>query len=282
MTARLWEARSTQGKRFIEAFVENPGGALLAFDFDGTLAPIVDDPEDSRIHEGSAQVLAEIGDRVGQLVIITGRGVDAVRRLGKLDDRTGLSSLVVLGQYGVERWDAATGEVRQPEVPAAIAEAWVELRALVAELEQSGVDVAGLYLEDKKRAIGIHTRRVKDSEALMTRLREPVRELAERHGLILEPGRSVLEVRASSQNKGDALREMVEQAQPAIVAMVGDDLGDLPAFDAIHELQLAGLVCARVVSASTEQSALDSRADIRCEGPDGVAEWLADLASRMG
>lgn len=282
MTARLWEASTTQGKRFIEAFVENPGGALLAFDFDGTLAPIVDDPEDSRLHEGSAEVLAGLGDVVGQVAIITGRGVDAVRRLGRLDGRMGLSSVVVLGQYGVERWDAATGELRHPEVPAGIAKAWAELKALVSAMKESGDDVDGLYLEDKGRAIGIHTRRTQDSEAMIERLKEPVRQLAERHDLVLEPGRSVLEIRASRQDKGDALREMVEEVKPSIVAMVGDDLGDIPAFEAIEELQLAGLICARVVSASAEQTTLDSHADIRCEGPDGVAEWLADLASRLG
>lgn len=282
MTARLWEASTAQGERFIEAFVENPGGALLAFDFDGTLAPIVDDPEESRLHEGSAEVLASIGNRVGQVVIITGRGVDAVRRLARLDGRAGLSSLVVLGQYGVERWDAATGDVRHPEVPAGIKDAWNELQDMVSSMEKSGIDVEGLYLEDKQRAIGIHTRRVKDPGAMMERLKEPVRELAERHDLVLEPGRSVLELRASSQDKGDALREMVDQVKPSIVAMVGDDLGDIPAFEAIEELQLAGLVCARVVSASAEQTTLDGHADIRCEGPDGVAEWLADLASRLG
>lgn len=281
MTARLWEASTAQGKRFIEAFVENPGGALLAFDFDGTLAPIVDDPEDSRLHEGSADVLADIGDRVAQVAIITGRGVDAVRRLGRLDGRTGLSSLVVLGQYGVERWDAATGDVRHPEVPAGIKDAWNELQDMVSAMEKSGVDVDGLYLEDKQRAIGIHTRRTEDPDAMIERLKQPVRKLAERHDLVLEPGRSVLELRASSQDKGDALREMVEQVKPSIVAMVGDDLGDIPAFEAIEELQLAGLICARVVSASPEQTTLNGHADIRCEGPDGVAEWLADLASRL-
>ncbi len=282
MTSRLWEANSAQGKRFIEAFVENPGGALLAFDFDGTLAPIVDDPEDSRLHARAADALASVSGAVAQLAIITGRGVDAVRRLGELDSRRGLSSLVVLGQYGVERWDAATGEVRHPEVPTGIRDAWEELDALVAELERTGADVKGLYLEDKERAIGIHTRRTADPQGMVEALLKPVAELAERHGLVLEPGRSVLEIRASSQDKGDALRELIEQLRPSLVAMVGDDLGDIPAFEVLEELQREGMICARVVSASSEQTLLDGHADIRCEGPDGVAEWVADLASRLG
>lgn len=234
------------------------------------------------MHEGSATALAALGTKVARMAIVTGRGVEAVRRLGRLDSRHGLDSLVVLGQYGVERWDAATGEFREPEVPAAIAEAWQEVESIVAELELSGVDTAGLYLEDKQRAIGVHTRRTKDPQGLLELLSEPVRQLAERRGLQLEPGRSVLEIRASSQDKGDALRELVAETTPSLVAMVGDDLGDIPAFKVLEEMQAAGTICVRVVSASAEQTALDGYADITCDGPDGVAAWLADLVSRIG
>lgn len=282
MAALHWRTTTAQGERFIEAFVEDPGSALLALDFDGTLAPIVDDPEDSRMHEESAAALAALGPKVARMAIVTGRGVEAVRRLGRLDSRGGLDSLVVLGQYGVERWDAATGEARQPEVASAIADAWHELETIVADLGKSGVDTDGLYLEDKQRAIGVHTRRTKDPQGLLELLSEPVRLLAERHGLQLEPGRFVLEIRASSQDKGDALRELVAETAPSLVAMVGDDLGDIPAFKVLEELQAAGTICAKVVSASAEQTALDGYADIRCEGPDGVAAWLADLVSRIG
>ena len=281
MTKPLWRITTAQGEQFIEKFGENPAGALLAFDFDGTLASIVNDPEDSRLHDGSAKELARISPKVAQVAIITGRGVDAVRTLGRLDAREGLSSLVVLGQYGVERWDAATGDVRHPGVPAGVAQAWKELQDLVAELKTSGVDVDGLYLEDKQRAIGVHTRRAKDPQGLYDLLMDRVAGLAQRHDLLLEPGRFVLEIRASSQDKGDALRELVAETSPSLVVMVGDDLGDIPAFKVLEELSAAGTTCARVVSASTEQTALQGYADITCDGPDGVAQWLTDMAERL-
>ncbi len=281
MTTPLWRTTTPQGEKFIDAFVENPSRALMAFDFDGTLAPIVDDPENSRLHEGAAEVLAGISGRVGQLAIITGRGVEAVRRLGRLDSREGLSSLVVLGQYGVERWDAATGEVRHPDVPLGVTQAWSELESLVDGLKESGVDVDGLHLEDKQRAIGVHTRRTKDPQGLFDLLLDPVQRLADRHDLLLEPGRFVLEVRASSQNKGDALRELIDETSPSLVMMAGDDLGDIPAFEVLEELQSSGMTCARVVSASEEQNALSGHADITCDGPDGVAQWLEYLVGRL-
>lgn len=269
------------GERFIEAFAEDPGRALLAFDFDGTLAPIVDNPEDSRLHEGAARALSGISARVGRLAIITGRGVDAVRTLGKLDSREGLSSLVVLGQYGVERWDADTGEVRQPDVPSGVTQAWSELESMVDGLRESGVDVDGLYLEDKQRAIGVHTRRATNPQGLYDMLLEPVREIADRHNLILEPGRLVLEIRASRQDKGDALRELLKETSPTLVMMAGDDLGDIPAFELLEKLQASGTICARVVSGSTEQSVLQEHADISCDGPDGVAQWLEYLLANL-
>ncbi|MDO5736397.1 MAG: trehalose-phosphatase [Propionibacteriaceae bacterium] len=277
MTEQLWRTTTEHGERFLEAFSKSPREALLVFDFDGTLAPIVDDPEDSRLHEGSAASLTALSPLVAQLAIVTGRGVEAVRRLGRLDAREGLESLVVLGQYGVERWDAASGELRHPEVPASVIQAWAELESMVADLKESGTDVEGLYLEDKQRAIGVHTRRAKDPQGLLELLTEPVTELAKRHDLQLEPGRFVLEIRASSQDKGDALRELLEETKPTLVAMAGDDLGDIPAFEVLEELQAGGMICARVVSGSSEQTVLQSHADISCDGPDGVAQWLEHL-----
>ncbi|HOA27661.1 MAG TPA: carboxyl transferase domain-containing protein, partial [Arachnia sp.] len=89
---------------------------------------------------------------------------------------------------------------------------------------------------------------------------------------------SVLELRASSLTKGDALRELVRETGASAVAMCGDDLGDLPAFDVLDELRAEGLATCAVVAASAEQPALAHRADVLCEGPEGVAAWLAELA----
>ncbi len=83
----------------------------------------------------------------------------------------------------------------------------------------------------------------------------------------------MLELRASSLTKGDALRELVRETGASAVAMCGDDLGDLPAFDVLDELRAEGLATCAVVAASAEQPALAHRADVLCEGPEsrGVA-----------
>ncbi len=268
-----FRAQTDFAAQFLQAAAARPGKVLLATDFDGTLAPIVENPEDSRLLPAAAGALAQLGPALGVVAIITGRGVAKVRELGRLEGRPGLERLVVLGQYGAERWDAATGEETPPEVPASIAAARPELEALLADPR-----FVGVRLEDKGRALGVHTRPAPDPVGAYEALREPLASIAARHGLVLEPGRSVLELRASSLTKGDALRALVAETGVSAVAMCGDDLGDLPAFDVLDELRAEGLATCAVVAASAEQPVLSQRADVLCEGPEGVAAWLAELA----
>ncbi len=266
-------AQTEFAAQFLEAAAARPGKVLLATDFDGTLAPIVPNPDDSRLLPAAAEALARLGPVLGSIAIVTGRGVATVRELGRLEGRTGLERLVVLGQYGAERWDAATGEETPHEVPTSVAAARPEVEALLAEDR-----FVGVRLEDKGRALGVHTRPAPDPAASYEALRGPLGAIAERHGLVLEPGRSVLELRASALTKGDALRELVTETGASAVVMCGDDLGDLPAFDVLDELRAEGLATCAVVAASTEQPVLAERADVLCAGPEGVAAWLAELA----
>lgn len=277
-----WIAMTGAGRSFFDDVAACPGGTLLALDFDGTLAPIVPDPEDSRFDEGAAEALGRLGAFVGHLAIVTGRDADVVRRLGRLDERPGLGRLVVLGQYGVQRFDSATGGTVTHPVGDGVPAARRDLEVLLARLVAQGHDLAGVYLEDKGIAIGVHTRRAAEPESALALLTPLVSEIAARHGLHVEPGRLVVELRASTRDKGDALRELVVETRARVVAMIGDDLGDLPAFAALEGFRNAGLSCCAVVSASEEQPRLSESADVLCDGPAGVAAWLSALADRLG
>lgn len=277
MTTPPWHAVNDNDQLFKEAVRRSPKSVLLAMDFDGTLAPMVPNPEDSRMHEPTADVLADLGTRLGKLAVITGRGADKVRELGRLDERAGFDTVSVLGQYGVERWDRQSGNLRVPDPPEAVKQARRELVRMLADLASRGAPVAGVHLEDKGRAIGVHTRRADDPDGAMVAVDAPVRAIAQRHGLHLEPGRSVLELRSSQSTKADALRELGSEMRPEAVAFLGDDLGDVPAFKLLAELRRHGIVCCAVVSASQEQPALVEHADVVCDGPDGIAAWLASL-----
>ncbi|WP_394276995.1 trehalose-phosphatase [Luteococcus sp.] len=277
-TDGTWRAVTPEGAQAIEQVAAMAAQVLLVSDFDGTLAPIVDDPTQSRPHPAALEAFAGLGRHVAQLAVVTGREVQVCRQLGGFERVPGFEKLVVLGQYGQESWDAATGEVALPPVPEQVTAAHQELEALVAS---AGPELDGVVLEDKGRAIGVHTRRAADPEGAFVALQAPVARVAQAHGLLLEPGRHVIEVRSSAITKGDAIQSLVDRFSPGVVVMMGDDLGDLAAFARVVELREQGIVGIRVVAGSAEQPDVAAQADVLCDGPSGIAAWLQDLLARV-
>ena len=268
---------TASGADALRAILERPAQTLVAFDFDGTLAPIVDDPEQADADPEAVAALAALGPLVGTVAVVTGRPARTAVRLGGFAGRPGLESMVVLGQYGVERWNGADDTYDIPPEPAAVTAAGDELPALLAA---HGLQDA--RVEHKGRALGVHTRELPDPRAAFATLSGPVRELAERHGLVLEPGRNVLEIRAAGSDKGGALRRLVAETGAQQVVFGGDDLGDLPAFEAVAALREEGVAGLLICSASQEEDALRDRADVVVEGPTGLAGWLRDLVAQLG
>lgn len=255
--------------------VDDPAGTLLALDFDGTLAHIVDDPRQAFAHRESVMALGRLGTVLGAITIITGRPVTQVLELGRLQGIAGLEALTIYGQYGADRWSAAHQQTVELDRPIAVTQAAEQLPALLAAHE-----AATARLEDKRIAVAVHTRGL--GADVQSRLESPLRALAAEYGLTVEPGRQVIELRASAVDKGQALRQSVVENSARTVVFAGDDLGDLPAFDAVDQLRTEGVRGVLVCSASDEQDALVRRADIVLNGPDGVAAWLTAWADTLG
>ncbi|GGT44603.1 trehalose-phosphatase [Nonomuraea spiralis] len=251
----------------MEAILKDPSGAVIGLDFDGTLSPIVPDPASAKIHPAAPDVLAELGAHVGAVVIVTGRPVATALELGP--GLTGVPGLVVLGHYGFERWE--DGRVSAPPPPPGVPRAAAELPLLLDSLGLHDVSI-----EDKGRAVAVHTRRAPDPEGAFAALREPLAALAAKHGLVIEPGRMVLELRPPGMDKGHALGLFLAERDARSVMFVGDDLGDLAAFDAVRASGLPGVT---VCSGSAEVTALAERADIVVDGPDGVVALLRELTT---
>lgn len=272
-----WQQPHTQaGREAVAAILAHPQRTLLATDFDGVLAPIVIDSERAYADPDAMAALCRLGGVLGQLVVITGRAALTAVRLGDLRGRAGLDRLVVLGQYGVERWDAETDELIDPEPPAGIAAMAQELPGTLA-----GAGHPDAKVEDKRRALVVHTRALTDPAGALGQLHAPVSDLAGRHDLVVEPGKNVLEVREGGTDKGHALRAIVAETGATTIIYAGDDLGDLPAFAAIKQFQADGIAALGVCSASVEQTALVEVSDLVVEGVPGVAEWLTGLADRL-
>lgn len=272
------EFTSPDGSQAYAGVVRSADRLLVGLDFDGTLSPIVEDPTQARIHPDAHAALVRLAERVHQVAVVTGRPARQVVALGGLEElgndltRAG-RELVVLGQYGYERWSTANRRIVSPKPPAGLSGLLRELPRLLRE-----ADAADAYVEEKGLAVAVHTRRLPDAAAAYSRVTPPLTEAAQRHGLVVEPGRHVVEVRAGGMDKGRALRSLVEEVSAGAVAFVGDDLGDLEAFDAVDELRAGGMPGLLVCSASDEEAALRERADLVVDGPAGVVALLHRMA----
>ncbi|MFI9762557.1 trehalose-phosphatase [Streptomyces sp. NPDC051963] len=263
------------GRAGLAAILDRPGAALIALDFDGTLAPIVADPEKARAHSEAVPVLAALAPKVAAVAVITGRPAGVAVRNGGFSGVPGLERLVVLGHYGAERWDAATDTVTAPPAHPGVAAVREELPGLL--------DGTNAWVEEKGgRAVAVHTRRATDPQATFEALREPLAELAAGHGLIVEPGRLVLELRPPGMDKGVALTDFAREIAAESVLYAGDDLGDLPAYAAVDKLRSDGTPGLLVCSGSDEVTELRERADLVVDGPAGVVRLLAGLAAHIG
>ncbi len=269
------QLRTAQAQAHYDEVVAIASDVVIGLDFDGTLSPIVHDPEQAVIHPDAPATLAALAARVRAVVVITGRPVRQVVELGHLEDVADAlpdgAELAVMGQYGHERWNSSTREFTSPEPPPGLESFREELPRLLSDQQADDA-----LVEEKGLAVAVHTRRLPQPAQTFRRLAETLDDAAQRHGLTLEPGRLVLEVRAPGMHKGLAVRAALEEYAAAGVVFVGDDLGDMEAFEAVRTLRdeehlPALLVC----SASEEQPALAEMSDVVVDGPSGVVDLLS-------
>jgi trehalose 6-phosphate phosphatase len=264
----LPESRTEAGQAGLAALIAHPADALIAVDFDGTLAPIVARAEDARPLAGALDALIAVAGAFGHVGVVTGRPAGWLVEVAGLD---AIPRLVIVGQYGAERWSA--GELTRSEPPPGLAAIRTALPDLVAGTQAR--------IEDKGLSVVVHTRGASDPEAALAALAAPVRALARRNGLAAHPGRAVIEIRPTGFDKGRALRDLVEECAARAVLFAGDDLGDLPAFAAIEELRESGHAGVTVCSASAEMPSVAERADLVVDGPAGVADLLSALSASV-
>lgn len=241
-------------------FIAAPRRSVLLFDFDGTLAPIVADPTRARPVEGVVGRLRAVADRYLVVGVVSGRPVEF------LADRLP-PDLDLSGSYGLEsRVDGTMSD--HPD-----ADRW---RSVIAEaarrMEASGPD--GMRLEDKGLSITVHYREHPDLGPAVT---EAADEVAVATGLQARLAKMSVELHPPiDADKGTALRAMVAGAGRAVepgevvsaVLYAGDDLGDLPAFDALDEAAGDGRSVARIAVGGDElPEELAARADWVAAGP---------------
>ena len=224
-----------------------PARAAILLDVDGTLAPIVDRPEDAGVPEETRDVLRALLGRYGLVAAVTGRAGIVGRNL------IGVDGVTVVGNHGLELAESS--------------QEWVER---LAEFRGS-VDWP---VEDKGLSLSYHYRTAEDPDAARAEL-ERVAERATAQGLRARFGRMVLELMPPlDAHKGTAVRLLLARAGLSRALFAGDDTTDLDAFAALDELEIGVKVA---VDSAEAPAALIERADIVVAGPPGLVDLLRTL-----
>jgi trehalose 6-phosphate phosphatase len=235
-------------------------------DFDGTLAPIVEVPDEARPLGGTAPVLNRLARRYRRVAVVSGRPVAfLVEHLGGA-----AATAELVGLYGLER--AAPSSRTVVIDPAA--SRW---QATVAEVAAAAEASAppGLRVERKGLSVTLHYRQAPEHARWAA---EFAAEQQSGTGLIPHPGKRSWELRPPvPTDKGTVVTELAAGLQA--VCFVGDDTGDLPAFATLARLRSLDVdtLAVAVGGPETPAEVIDA-ADLVVAGPDGVLELLDALA----
>jgi trehalose 6-phosphate phosphatase len=200
------------------------GRMLLALDFDGTLAPIVQRPEDARLADDTRRVLEGLAERGDTTVaLVSGRALADVR------ERADVGGAYFAGNHGLEIAGPGISRVHEDA-----REARGQLEEALRELDASIGDIAGVQIEDKGLTLSIHYRRAAEQDH--AQIRERVAR-ARTAGLRITEGKRVIELRPDvSWHKGKAVLWLIEELaipDAAPILYIGDDVTDEDAFVAL-------------------------------------------------
>ncbi|WP_234661856.1 bifunctional alpha,alpha-trehalose-phosphate synthase (UDP-forming)/trehalose-phosphatase [Agromyces marinus] len=231
---------------------------LVALDFDGTLAPLVDRPEDARATDRARAAIERMSEHEDtRVALVSGRALDSLKEVASPPVAALLS-----GSHGVElQLDAGgvTIDLREGEL--------ARLGELIEIVESAASASDGAWVERKPAGIALHTRKLGASAgaALQRSARDQVEQALP--GLATRTGKNVLEFAVRASDKGEALIRLRQHAGADVVLYIGDDVTDEDAF-AILEGPDVGVKVGQG----------KSLAAYRLNGPDDVAELLELLA----
>ncbi|MGX5682580.1 trehalose-phosphatase [Schumannella luteola] len=230
---------------------------LVALDFDGTLAPEVDDPAQARaLPEAREAVLRLLRMPRTRVALVSGRSLASLMAVADLPD-----TVLLVGSHGIElRLDAEPGvsldttELRQVDL----------LSTVLGEVADA---VDQVWLEPKPAGFALHTRLATEHNSRVAHLVARSEASAEIEDLTIREGKNVLEFSVRSTTKGEAVEHLRRYTDADAVFYAGDDVTDEDAF--------AALGADDVGLKSGEGATL---ANYRLPGPAEVARALTLLA----
>jgi trehalose 6-phosphate phosphatase len=223
-------------------------------DFDGTLAPIVEDYEAARPRPEAPNVLKSLAGRYARVAVISGRPLSYLTQ-----HLAGAGRTELIGVYGFERSD-------QPNPPGV--ERWrriLEHEAAAAQAQAPD----GVVVEPKGLALTLHYRTAPQHQGWVEHFARAA------PGLVAHPGKMSIELRPPiDTDKGTVVAELSEGLNA--VCFVGDDRGDLPAFAALARMPEKDTLTVAVDGPETPAE-LKAAADLIVDGPEGALEFLRNL-----
>ena len=205
-------------------------------DYDGTLTPIVDRPEEALISESMREAVRGLAKRC-PVCVVSGRDRRVVQELMGVDD------LIVAGSHGFDIWSPAGGEIQREEGE----EFGRLLEGVEARLREELGGIEGALVEPKKSSVAAHYRLVSENER--PRVGRVVEEILAEHPdeLKVTPGKMVYEIQPNIDwDKGKAVLYLLEalrlNREDVVPIYLGDDITDENAFEALKDRGIGILV----------------------------------------
>lgn len=231
---------------------------LVALDFDGTLAPEVDDPLQARALPEARRAVERLSARPAtRVALVSGRSLTDLEVVAGFDD-----DVLLVGSHGIElRLDGPDDELALDTQERA------SLAVLEDVLEQVADTLDEVWLEPKPAGFALHTRLATERNSRVAHLVALQEARAEVDDLKVRMGKNVIEFSVRSTTKGEAVEHLRRYTRADAVLYAGDDVTDEDAFVALGSGDLG------VKSGDGETAA-----EFRVPGPDDVARVLTLLA----
>jgi trehalose-phosphatase len=244
----------------LEALAQLAGRKLALFlDYDGTLTPIVERPEDAVLPQATREVLRRVARR-HPVAIVSGRDLEDVRA------RVGLEEAHYAGCHGFE-----IAGPRGNRVHEAAAAAAPQLGAAADMVAHDTRGIPGVQLERKRFTLAVHYRRAREAD--VRAVHQAVERAQARHpALRVTSGKKVFELQPDVDwDKGRAVLWLIESLalQDALPVYIGDDVTDEDAFRALAH---------RGMGIAVQESPQLTAARYVLPDTDAVRDFLAALA----
>ena len=251
------------------ATADRAAETVLFFDFDGTLAPVADDPTKVQPAPKVLAAIEALAPVVRRIAIVSARPVEFLR-----EHFGGLTGVDLYGLYGLEHSHSGGETVTEPT-----ALPFVPTMAELADLARAELPPQAL-VEYKRLSVALHWR---TAPQLADRVEQWGRAQADRLGLRVQIGRMVLEIKPPvDRDKGMVIDELVQSAGGAWY--FGDDVSDIKAFAALRARAAADAdflgVCVAVANPETGAEVAEA-ADLTIDSPAALGDFLTEATHHL-